>query len=125
MSLDEKTQKLGELLAQIRNSFQSCAEAIDSFLNYLGAAMEPAFVKEEAFTILKFEAQKGERLGEFEVAAKTNNLPDKWSHAYGVLRQNNATIKSRYRGKDYAYSYWIYGEDRIFRQKLKQQGSST
>lgn len=122
MTMDEKTQKLGEMLAELRNKFQGCAECIDALLNYLGQSMEPSAVKEETFTILKFEAQKGERLGEFEIASKANNLPDKWSHAFNVLRASNVTIKDRYYEKGYAYSYWLYGTDRIYRQKLKQQG---
>jgi len=120
MSLDENSQKLGELLAQIRNAFQGVTEAIDAYINFLGKPMEPtSFVKEETFTILKFEPSKGERLGEYEVAHKNNNLPDKWSHAHNILKQNNAVINSRYQGTNYQFSYWLYGEDRIYRQKRK------
>jgi len=80
-----------------------------------------SFVKEATFTTLKFEPKKGERLTDFEVADKKNNLPDKFQQAYAILRQNNAVINSRYSGPDYEYSYWLYGEDRIFRQKRKPQ----
>jgi hypothetical protein len=112
-----------------RDVSQYKVERIDELLKKIGEAKgfadiekkEPTAVKEEAFTILKFEQQKGSRLGEFEVAHKSSNLPDKWSHAYSILRQNNATIKERYRGDGYTYSYWLYGEDRIYRQKLKQK----
>jgi len=121
MNLDDKYQKLGEMLAQIRNAFQGATEAIDAYINFLSKPMEPtSFAKEETFTILKFEPAKGERLGEFEVAQKNSNLPDKWSHAYNILRQNNAVINSRYSGPSYQFSYWLYGEDRIYRQKRKQ-----
>jgi len=110
-----------------RDVSQYKVERIDELLNKIGEAKgfvdiekkEPTAVKEETFTILKFEQQKGERLGEFEVAHKSSNLPDKWSHAYNILRQNNATIKERYKGEGYTCSYWLYGEDRIYRQKLK------
>ena len=77
------------------------------------------FVPEQTFQILKFEDAKGEKLGEFQIAYKSSNLPDKWSSAYNILRQNNATIKERYHGPDYEFGYWLYGEDKIFRQKLK------
>ncbi len=50
---------------------------------------------------------------------KANNIEDKWTHAYNVLRQNNATISNRYYGDGYAYAYWLYGKDKIYRQKLK------
>jgi len=123
MSLDEKSQKLGEMLAQIRNAFQGATEAIDAYINFLGKPMEPtSFVQEETFTILKFEPAKGERLGEFEVAHKNGSLPDKWSHAYNILRQNNAVINSRYQGASYLFSYWLFGEDRIYRQRRKTWG---
>lgn len=82
---------------------------------------EPA-VKEETFVCLKFEAQQGARLGEYGVAHKNANLPDKFSPAYGILRANNATIKSRYHGPNYVYGFWLFGEkgDRIYRQKIKK-----
>jgi len=80
---------------------------------------EPAAVQETTFTILKFESQQGTKLGEFEVAYKQNNIEDKWHHAYNILRNSNATINSRYHGQGYVYSYWLYGENKIYRQKLK------
>ncbi|MFQ6116293.1 MAG: hypothetical protein ACE5NG_19725 [bacterium] len=70
--------------------------------------------------LMKYEKQQGNRLGEFEVAYKAHNMTDKWSHAYGILRQNNATITNRYHGPDYAYSYGLYGNAKIYRQKLKR-----
>jgi hypothetical protein len=76
-------------------------------------------VREETFTVLRFEPQKGEHLGDFEVAYKAGNLPDKWVHAFNVLRQNNSVISSRYHGEGYVYSYWLYGEWKIYRQRLK------
>jgi hypothetical protein len=78
-----------------------------------------AVVQEETFSTLAFEPHKSAKLGDYEVAFKANNIPEKWVHAYAVLRQNNATISSRYRGPNYAHSYWIYGADKIYRQKPK------
>ena len=76
-------------------------------------------VLEETFTCLKFEPQQGAKIGEYEVAYKANNLEDKWTQAYNVLRNSNATINSRYHGEGYQFSYWLYGEGKIYRQKLK------
>ena len=123
LSSDEKSRKLGEALARLRDGLQGLqptVEAIDRYLSSFTELEETTTVKEETFTILKFEPAKGERLGEFETAHKSNNLPDKWNHAYNILRQNNAVINSRYHGPDYEFSYWLYDEDRIFRQKRKQ-----
>jgi len=77
-------------------------------------------VLEQTFTILTYEKQTGDKLGEYETATKKNNLPEKFQSAYNILKQSNATIAHRYHGKDYSYSYWIYGEDRIFRQKFRK-----
>jgi len=78
-----------------------------------------AAVREETFTCLKFEDQQGVKLGEYSVAYKQSNLVDKWTSAHNILRQSNSTIKGRYYGQDYIYSYWLYGENKIYRQKLK------
>ena len=121
-----------------RDTAQFKASRIDELLNEYGrmkgfvdtekkeTATEPkptAFVPETTFNILKFEPQKGEKLGVFGVAFKNNNLPEKFSHAFGILRQNNAVINSRYCGPDYEFSYWLYGEGKIYRQKLKRKGA--
>jgi hypothetical protein len=79
---------------------------------------EPAAVKEETFNILTFDVQKGERLGDYATASKKNNIPDKWTQAFNILRQANATINNRYHSRNYEFAYWIY-QERIFRQKLK------
>ena len=89
-----------------------------------GVSAEPpktATVKEGTFACLKFEPQKGVRIGEYEVAYKESNLPEHWNHAYNILRQANATISNRYHGEGYQYSYWLYGDGRIYRQKLSQK----
>jgi len=83
-------------------------------------AKQPAAVKEETFTCLKFESQQGAKIGEFEVANQKQNLPEHWNSAYNVLKQSNATINNRYYGEGYTYSYWLYGQGKIYRQKLKQ-----
>ena len=85
-----------------------------------GPAKEDVAVKEETFTCLKFEPQKGEKLGDFETATQKNNIPDKWNSAFNILRKDNSTINNRYHGEGYQFSYWIYG-DRIFRQVLKRK----
>ncbi len=114
-----------------RDVCQYKKERIDELISKIGEAKgftnaekeakkEPAAVKEETFAILKFEPQIGAKIGEYEVAYKQNNLADKWQSAYNILRNANATIKDRYHVDGYAYSYWLYGEDRIYRQKLKQ-----
>jgi hypothetical protein len=86
------------------------------------AKKEPAAtVSEEPFTCLKFEDQRGAKLGEYAVAYRQSNLLDKWNTAFNILRQSNATIKDRYYGSGYHFSFWLYGENKIYRQKLKRK----
>ena len=78
-------------------------------------------VLEANFSTLKFEPQEGTKLGNFEVAHKQNNFPDKWQPAYNILNVNNATIQNRYHGEGYVFSYWLFNEGKIYRQKLKEK----
>jgi len=76
-------------------------------------------VEESLFSELKFEAQTGSKLGNFEVAYKSSNDAGKWTQSYNILSEAKATIKDRYHGKNYAFSYWLFGEEKIYRQQLK------
>jgi hypothetical protein len=109
-----------DFLVKLRDAAHMIAYACDEYLEKLAPSeTKQAAVKEETFDILKFEKQQGAKIGEFEITYKANNIPDKWAQAYNILRQNNAIINSRYTGENYTYNYWLYGEDKIYRQKLK------
>ena len=118
-----------EFLVKLRDSLAMAAEATNDYIESLapvGVRNEKktmVTVSETNFSILKFESQQGTKLGSFEVAYKTNNIEDKWLQAYNILHSSNATIKERYYGKDYSFSYWLYRPDKIYRKKLKTQGS--
>ena len=78
---------------------------------------------EETFNILKWQVEKGNRLGEYEVAYKNQNILDSWQHCFNILKQNSAVIGNRFHEEGYGYAYWIYPEkyeDRIFRKKLNE-----
>jgi hypothetical protein len=111
-----------DFLVKLRDATQMIADAANGYLEKLAPTetKQTATVKEEAFTVLQFEKQQGAKIGEYEVAYKQNNLADKWTQAYNILQQNNATISNRYYGDDYVYSYWLYSENKIYKQKLKQ-----
>ncbi len=113
-----------EFLVKLRDASQMIADAANEYLETFAPpgtkdAKQPAAVQEITFSTLRFEAQQGAKLGEYEIAYKSANFEDKWCPAYNILRNSNATIKDRYHGEGYQYSYWLYGEDRIYRQKLK------
>ena len=109
-----------EALLEFLNAAEAGIAAAKRIISEAKGIKQASDVAETTFTCLKFDVQQGSRLGEFEVASKASNIVDKFSHAYGVLRASNATIKERYQGPDYAYSYWLYAEDKIYRQKIKR-----
>jgi hypothetical protein len=120
-ALDKQT----ELALNLRDAIKIITDSANAYIEFTVAAEKKNHaenVSELAFTILYFEPLQGAKLGEYEVAYKTSNLADKWSSAYNILRVNNATIKGRYHGEGYQYSYWLYVEDKIYRQKLKPKG---
>ncbi len=113
-----------EFLVKLRDGCQMIADAANEYIDLMAPLeakekTQAAAVQEATFTTLRFESQQGAKLGAFEVAHKQNNLQDKWQSAYNILRNNNATIKDRYHGDAYQYSYWLFVEDKIYRQKLK------
>jgi hypothetical protein len=113
-------EKVLEILCGYANAQKAAALGLKhQILELVGADKESAAVKEETFSILKWETKEGAKIGPYEVAYEANNLADKWVHAYNILRQNNSTINARYHGEGYVYGYWLYGEGKIYRQKLK------
>jgi hypothetical protein len=108
-----------EILGPLVNAFNGFEAIAVQFKHAFSQAMGVVAVKEETFNVLKFETQEGAKIGLYQVAYKANNLSDKWNSAYNILRQNNATIADRYYGEGYVYGYWLYGEGKIYRQKLK------
>ena len=118
--MSKESEKVLDILVNFAKAIEAASVDLKHGVGELTGVKEPSAVAEETFNCLKFDKQQGTRLGEFEVASKASNLVDKFSHAYGVLRTNNATIKSRYHGPSYAYRYWLYGEDKIYRQKKKR-----
>ncbi len=113
-----------DFLIKLRDGAQMIADAANETLKSmtnpeLDLEKETVAVNETTFIILKWDTQKSFQLGDFDVAYKKSNLQDKWQTAFNILRNSNATIKERYHGTGYNYSYWIYGEDKIYRQKLK------
>lgn len=106
-------------LSHIGKLLVDASEVYRQSLATLGLKSELAKGNEANFMTLKYEAQKGTKLGEFEIAHKKANLDDKWQTAFTILRNSNSTIEDRYHGIDYQYSYWLYGSDKIYRKKLQ------
>ena len=80
---------------------------------------QPQTLKEnQTFDCLTYEDHKGTKLGDFQVAAKPSQNPEKWLQAQSALQANNATINNRYHEPAYIFSYWLFNE-KIYRRKLK------
>jgi hypothetical protein len=80
-------------------------------------------ILEDRFNVLKWEDEKGARLGIYQVAYKKHNLADSWQHVFNILKANNSLIADPFHGKGYRFRYWIYPEkyhDRIYRKKLTE-----
>lgn len=122
-----------QMLILERNACQYKVEQIDELLNKIGEAkglqdssshqtshISKVTVQELAFSVLKWLPQEGEKIGAFETTSKADSDQVKWSTAYDELKKAGATIKDRYHGTGYQYSYWLFGQDKIYRQKHKQ-----
>jgi hypothetical protein len=114
-------RNLVEFLVKLRDSLSMASDATNQYIETLAPkeVKQEQVVNESIFLVLKFDDQKGDKLGEFAVAYKASNQEGPWNEAYTVLNKASATIKDRYKGKGYQFSYWIYGEGKIYRQKLK------
>jgi hypothetical protein len=111
-----------EFLVKLRDCSLQLADAAQEYIQSLAPPeleLELTGVLEVNFASLRFKTQQSPKLGNYEVTRKTDNSVDKWSHAYNILQAHNSTIDNRYHGSDYQYSYWLFGEDKIYRQKLK------
>lgn len=112
-----------DFLVKLRDAACMIQDACEEYLEKLAPPQvkQVSAIKEETFNSLKFEPQQGVKIGKYDVAYKANNIEDKWTQAYNILKKNNNTINNRYHGENYEFSYWLYGEGKIYRQKLKQK----
>ena len=82
---------------------------------------KPSTIPEDRFSTLQWEDAQSVSLGNYQIAYTQHNIPDKWNHAFNILKANNALIASPFHEPDYQHRYWIYPHkymDRIFRKKL-------
>lgn len=114
-------EKVLEILCDFANALEAAVVGMKHRIAELTGVKGAIAVLEETFNILKFDKQQGNRIGEFEVAYKKANIPEKFQQAHNILDKNSATISSRYHGEGYVHGYWLYGENKIYRQKLKRK----
>lgn len=118
---EETLNDLVESLIDFCNAQESSVVSLRRQIQALTKAEAKATVSEKRFNVLKWRNEKGERLGDYQVAYQSHNLPESWSHAFNILKVNICLIANPFHEEGYAYRYWIYPEkykDRIFRKKL-------
>lgn len=121
--MSDKNQRLAEIFLDYLNAQEASCVNTRRQIGELFNVAEPTqqqTVPEETFLCLSFEPQEGQKIGPYDVAYEPQNLPQNWTHAMNVLKANNAVIEKRYHGPSYKFSYWLYGEHKIYRQTLKQ-----
>jgi len=111
-----------EFIIKLRDAAAMILDGCESRLEVLAPAevRQASAVKEETFLTLKWVDQKGEKLGQYETADKKDNPGDSWQSVFNILQKSEASISKRYRGPQYQHGYWLFGQDRIFRQRLKK-----
>lgn len=117
MSEDLATEALLEFLNGCESGISAARQRIKEAK--LPRNETPA-VAEQTFLCLKFESQEGQKIGPYDVAYEPQNLPQNWASAMNILKANSAVIEKRYHGPSYKFSYWLFGEHKIYRQALKQ-----
>lgn len=119
--MSEDLKILGEDVVDFCNALESASVKLRLQIEKLLGTESNTKIPEDRFSVLKWQDEKGSRLGNFQVAYKSHNLPETWSHAFNVLRANNSLIASPFKEEGYEFRYWIFPSkysDRIFRKKL-------
>lgn len=128
MCVDYSKISEGEIITILieRDLAAQKVERYDEILNKIGEvkgfaeAEKPkeSGIDEKVFSCLKFEAQQGQKLGQYEIADKTKNNSEDWQRGYDVLKKLEATIKDRAKGQN--FTFWLYNNfERIYRQKRR------
>jgi hypothetical protein len=115
--LDEKLE--ADLVDFVTAIESACFDFKQRIAQKHGVADQEGSIVSEINFNLNFSEFNTQKLGTFEVAEEKDNTKDGWSRAFNILKQDNATISSRYHSKDYLFSYWLYN-GKIYRQKLKR-----
>jgi hypothetical protein len=115
--MTDKLEKTLDILCDVGNALEALGISIKQ---QIARIEDVETVREETFNFLAWQQKKGEKLGEFEIATKDGNDPEKYQHALNILKANGATIENRFHEPQFQHAYWTY-QDTIYRQKLKKQ----
>lgn len=124
MSDEDLTLFLEDMLVFLDAQEAGIAQLQQQIKKVLGETKPSTKLPEDTFNILEWDDEKGERLGDFQVAYQKRNLPEKWNHCFNILKANNSLIANRFHEQGYVCAYWIFPDkypDRIFRKKLMEK----
>lgn len=113
---------IGDLLDYL-NCQEEAVRRLKEQIGRLVGVAKPS-IPEKTFDVLKWQAEKGAVLGDYETSYKNQNVLENWQHAFNILKANNSVISNPFHLEGYQYRYWIYPEkydDRIFRKKLSKE----
>jgi len=114
---------IGDLLDYLNSQEEAIKRFKEQIAKLIG--VRPS-IPELTFNVLKWQAEKGAVLGDYEVSYRNQNILENWLHAFNILKANNSVISNPFHLEGYQYRYWIYPEkydDRIFRKKLSKEVS--
>ena len=119
--MSEDLKIFAEEIVDFCNAAESaCAKLRLQIEKLLGTEVK-ARILEDRFSTLKWQDEKGSKLGDYQVAHAKHNFPENWNHAFSFLKANNSFIAKPFHEEGYEFGYWIYPQkysDRIFRKKL-------
>jgi hypothetical protein len=122
-AMSEDLKILAEDIVDFCNAAESACVKLRLQIEKLLGREVKARIPEERFNFLKWQEEKGSRLGDFQVAYAKLNVPESYSHAFNVLKANNSFIANPFHEEGYEFGYWIYPQkysDRIFRKRLSE-----
>jgi len=124
--MSEDLKILAEDIVDFCNATESVCVKLRLQIEKLLGTEVKARIPEDRFSTLKWQDEKGSKLGDYQVAYAQHNVPENWSHAFNVLKANNSFIANPFKEEGYEFRYWIFPEkysDRIFRKRLSEAKS--
>jgi hypothetical protein len=121
--MSEDLRILAEDIVGFLNSIEASCVKLRKRIEKLLGSEAKARIPEDSFNVLKWQDERGVRLGDYQVAFTKHNVPESWSYAFSVLKANNSFIANPFHEQGYEFWYWIYPQkysDRIFRKRLSE-----
>jgi len=117
LTIDE-TQKLGEMLAALRNAFQGATEAIEAYINFLGKPLEPPQQKTLTWDPNKINwSQETGQKGSYErypAKDKKAESTDDYKNMLQDLKNHKGAFNRN------GFFYWVFTDQATVGRRQKQ-----